>query len=98
MGLGRVTSFSITHLNLHPTSHKLVNSLSKAPLVLRRTMGDFGLIRFTTAQTQGSHHLLPYNILYSSPWGPHPNGFCTGTPKWESRNSNNWDSRDFEGA
>jgi len=23
----------------------------------------------------GSHHLPPYSILWTSPWGPHPNGF-----------------------
>ncbi len=38
---------------------------------------DFGLTRLTTTWTRGSHHLPPYNILYNSPWGPHPNGFLS---------------------
>jgi len=25
----------------------------------------------------GSHHLPPYNIFCTSPWGPHPNGFLS---------------------
>jgi hypothetical protein len=34
----------------------------------------------------GSHHLPPYSILWTSPRGPHPNGFlswdsCVGVPK-----------------
>jgi hypothetical protein len=53
MGLGRVTSFSITHSDLHPTNYKLVNSLSGAPLVLGQATGDFELTSFTTARTQG---------------------------------------------
>jgi hypothetical protein len=34
----------------------------------------------------GSHHLPPYSILCTSPWGPHPNGFwslanASGSPE-----------------
>jgi hypothetical protein len=44
----------VTYSNLHPKpTNKLVSSHSRAPLVLRQTMGNFGLIRTTTAQTQG---------------------------------------------
>jgi hypothetical protein len=25
----------------------------------------------------GSHHLPPYSVFYTSPWGPHPNGFLS---------------------
>jgi hypothetical protein len=74
MGLGRVTSFSITHSNLHPTNHKLVSSISGAPLVLGRTTGDFELTRLTTAWTRRSHHLPPYSILCVTPSHLHPNG------------------------
>jgi hypothetical protein len=80
MGLGRVTSFSITRSNLHLTNHKLVNSLSRAPLVLRRATGNFGLTRFTTAQTRGKPPPSPiqYSLHYSA----------TLTSKWHfSRNS-----------
>ncbi len=30
---------------------------------------------------RGSHHLPPYNILWTSPQGPHPNGFSRGSPE-----------------
>ncbi len=61
MGLGRVTSFSITHSNMHPTNHKLVSSLSGTPLVLGWVMGDFGLTRLTTAWTWGKPPPSPIN-------------------------------------
>jgi len=42
-----------------------------------------------------SHHLTPYSILCSSPWGLHPNGtFCwdsrNGVPKLSRRDSRNF--------
>ncbi len=87
MGLGRVTSFSITHLNLHPTNHKLVSSLFRAPLVLRRTTGDFGLTRLTTAWTRGKPPLSPiqYTLQFStgatSKWFFVP-GLPSGSPEF----------------
>ncbi len=68
MGLGRMTSFSITHSNLHPTNHKLVISLSKAPLVLGRTTRNFGFTRLTTAQIRGKPAPSPiyYSLRYSA--------------------------------
>jgi hypothetical protein len=73
MGLGKVTSFSITHLNLHPTNHKLVSSFSGTPLVLGWATGNFRLTRLTTAQTQGKPPPSPYSILYVTPLHLHPN-------------------------
>ncbi len=64
---------------MHPTNHKLVSSLSGAPLVLGRAMGDFGLTRFTTAPgLEGSHHLPPYSSLYVTPPHLYSNGTFSG--------------------
>jgi hypothetical protein len=43
----------VTHSNLHSTNHKLISSLSKAPLVLGQATGDSGFTRFTMAQIRG---------------------------------------------
>jgi hypothetical protein len=77
MGLGRETSFSITHSNLHPTNHKLVNTLSGVPLVLGQATSDLDSQDSPRPGFEGNHHLPPYRILYNSPRGPHPNDFLS---------------------
>jgi hypothetical protein len=42
--------------------------------VLGQATSNLGLTWLTTARTQGSHHLPPYNIIYSSVWRIHLNG------------------------
>jgi hypothetical protein len=76
MGLGRITSYSLTWTCIKLTN-KLVSSHSRAPLILRQVTGNSGLTWLTMAQTRGSHHLPPYSILCASPWHPHPNGFLS---------------------
>ncbi len=58
----------LSYSDLHPTNHKLVSSFFGAPLVLRRATSDFGLTRFTTAQTWGKPSPSPiqYSLRYST--------------------------------
>jgi hypothetical protein len=86
MGLGRVTSFSITHSNLHPTNHKSVSSLSGAPLVLGQATGDYGFTRLTMARNWGKpppspiYYTLQLSMGATSKWLFVP-GLPSGTPK-----------------
>jgi hypothetical protein len=86
MGLERMTSnYSITWIYTNQTTRWLVHSLGI--FGARMNHGQFRLTRLTTARTWGSHHLPPYNIISSSPWGPHPNGILSrdsqvGVPKF----------------
>jgi len=60
----------------------LVNSFSKAPLVLGQTTSNFKLTKLTTARTQKKPPPSPYSILCVFPQDPHPNGlFVQGLPK-----------------
>jgi hypothetical protein len=62
--------------------------------VLGRTTGNSDTQDWPWPGLGGSHHLLPYSILCASPqWATSKWLFCPGTPKWESRNCNNWDFR-----
>jgi hypothetical protein len=50
-------------------------------------MGNLDTQDSPRPELEGSHHLPPYSILYTSPWGPHPNGFLSrdsqmGLPKF----------------
>jgi hypothetical protein len=68
-------------MGLHTTHTKwLVHSWST--FGARTSHGQHGHTRLTTARTWGSYHLPPYSILWTSPRGPHPNGFSIpGVPK-----------------
>ncbi len=76
---------SLTHTGLHTIHTKwLVHSWST--FGARTSHGQHGHTRLTTAQTWGSHHLLPYSVLCDSPRGLHANGFLSrdsrvGVPK-----------------
>ncbi len=48
-----------------------------APLVLGRATGNTDTRDSLWLGLGGSHHLPPYSIFYTSPWGPHPNGFLS---------------------
>jgi hypothetical protein len=50
-------------------------------LVLGRATGNPDTQDSPRPGLGGSHHLPPYNILYTSPRGPHPNGFLS----WDSQ-------------
>jgi hypothetical protein len=49
--------------------------------VLGRTTGNTDTQDSPRPGLRGSHHLPPYNILCTSPRGPHPNGFLS----WDSQ-------------
>jgi hypothetical protein len=71
---------SLTHTCLHKTNTRwLVPSWST--FGARTRQRQHGHTRLTMAQTWGGHHLPPYSILCTFPWGPHPNGFLS----WDSQ-------------
>jgi hypothetical protein len=90
MGLGRVTSNSLTQVNLHKTNKQVGWHKVGAPLVLGRATSHMRL------RTHKTHHGLdsgeattfpPYNILCTTPREWHPYGFLSIQRQgWESRN------------
>ncbi len=85
MGLGRVDKiYSLTRACTQPTQSG--QCIVGAPLVLGRATGNTHTQDSSRPGLGGSHHLPPYSILWTSPWGPHPNGFSfpgllRGSPK-----------------
>jgi hypothetical protein len=80
MGLRRVDKLYLPTR----TCTKLMQSgqcIVGAPLVLRRAMGNTNTQDSPRPGLGGNHHLPPYSILFTSPWGPHPNGFLS----WDSQ-------------
>ncbi len=74
MGLGRVDKLhSLTRACTKPTQggQCVVGTL----LVLGQTTGNTDTQDSPRPGLGGSHHLPPYSILRTSPWGPHPNEF-----------------------
>ncbi len=73
MGLGRIDKLTHSHGPAHkPQSGQCIIG---APLVLGRATGNMDTQDSPRPGLGGSHHLPPYSILWTSPWGPHPNGF-----------------------
>jgi hypothetical protein len=95
MGLGRLTISLFIHTNLHkPNNSWLVHNLN-----------IFG-VRMNHRQTwtQKTHHgpdwgeatTFPFIVYHVSGHGTSTQmAFCPTTRKWESQNSQSWDSRDF---
>ncbi len=78
------------------TTSWLMPSLST--FELGQATGKFGLTRFTTAQTWGKSPPSPLIIYYVPLHEAHIQmAFCSETPKWESWNSQTWDSRNYGG-
>jgi hypothetical protein len=74
MGLGRVDKLhSLTWASTQPTQGGVC--IVEALLVLRQATGNMDAQDSPRPGLGGSDHLSPYIILYTSPWGPHPNGF-----------------------
>jgi hypothetical protein len=64
--------------------------------MLGRATGKLGLIKLITAQTWGEATTFPLIVYFVPLHEAHIQmTFCPGTPKWESRNSQSWDSRNF---
>ncbi len=80
MGLGRVDKLhSLTHACTQPTQSG--QCIVGPPLVLGRATGNTDTQDSPRPGLGGSHHLPPYNILQTSPRGPHSNGFSlSGLP------------------
>jgi hypothetical protein len=76
MGLGRIDKLQLlTRTCTKPTQSDkcIVGTL----LVLGWTMGNSNTQDSPRPGLGGSHHLPPYSIFYTSPQGPHPNGFLS---------------------
>ncbi len=96
-GSKRLTSNLITHTNLHKPNNKLVSVW----------LEHFGaLISHGQTQTHKTHHGLElgeattFTLIIYSMHGHETNtqmSFCPMTPKWESQNSQNCNSRNFGG-
>ncbi len=98
IGLGRVTSISIIHTDLHKLNKKLVSAKLKHFWCMDESRINMNSHNSPWFGLGESHHLPPYSILCAWPQNQHPNIILPNIPKWESQNSQNWDSRDFGGA
>ncbi len=94
-GLGKLISKSIIHTDLHKPNNKFLSG----------QLDTFGA-RTNHEQTQihKIHHNsdlgeAPLIVYYVFGHGASTQmSFCPRTPKWEYRNSQNWDFRDFGGS
>jgi hypothetical protein len=73
MGLGRTTSGSIIHMNLHKPNNKLVNAKSKHFWCTNEPWVNMDSQDSPRFGFGGSHHLPPYNIFFAWPRGQHRN-------------------------
>jgi hypothetical protein len=76
-GLGKVTSKSIIHMDVHKPNNKLVSVLLEHFLCIDETRAKMDSQDSSRPELGGSHHLPPYSILYACPWGQHPNGILS---------------------
>jgi hypothetical protein len=63
--------------------------------VIGRAMGKSDSQDSPRPELGGSCHLPPYSILCASHEAHIQMAFCPGATKWESRNFQSWDSRNF---
>jgi hypothetical protein len=96
MGLGRMTSIIHSHGHAQNQTTSCLMYVG-ARLVLGRATCNLDSQNSPRLGLGGSHHLPPCSIFRASPRGPIQMAFCPMTPKWESRNCQNWDSYDFAG-
>jgi hypothetical protein len=79
MGLGRIDKLQlVTQTYTKPTQNSWC--IAGTILVLRRATGNSDSQDSPQPGLGGSHHLLPYIILYSSPWDHIQMAFCPGIP------------------
>ncbi len=72
-GLGRMTSKSITHTNLHKLNNKLVSAQLKHFWCTDEPWANIDSQDSPRLGLGGSHHLPPYSILSAWPQDQHPN-------------------------
>jgi hypothetical protein len=86
-GLGRMTSKSITHTDLHKPNNKLVSVWLEHFWCTDKPQANTNSQDSPRPRFGGSHHLPPYSIFYAWPWGQHPNVILSkdsqvGAPKF----------------
>jgi hypothetical protein len=80
-GLGKLTSNSITHMDLHKPNHKLVSAQLEPFWCIDEPRANTNSQNSLRPKLGGSHHLPPYNILCAWPWDQHPNVILS----WDSQ-------------
>ncbi len=73
MGLGIVTSKSITLADLHKPNNKLVSAYLEHFWCTNEPWANTNSQDSPLPGLEGSRHLPPYSILCAWPWGQHPN-------------------------
>jgi hypothetical protein len=63
MGLGRMKSSSIIHIDLHKPNNKLVNEKSEQFLCMDKPRANIDSQDSSRPRIERSHHLLSYNII-----------------------------------
>jgi hypothetical protein len=86
-GLGRLTSNSITHTDLHKPNNKLVSVELEHFWCTDEPQTNTDSLNSPLHGLGGSHHLPLYNIFWVWPWGQHPNAILSpnsqvGIPKF----------------
>jgi hypothetical protein len=87
MGLGRTTSDSIIHVDLHKLNNKLVSAELKHFWCTNEPWANTNSQDSPWPGLGGNHHLPPYSILCAWPWNQHPKvilyqDFQVGIPKF----------------
>jgi hypothetical protein len=67
MELGRLTSKSLTHMDLHKPNNRLVSAELKHLWCMDESRANMDLQDSPRPRLGGSHHLPPYNILCAWP-------------------------------
>jgi len=84
-------------MNMHKPKNKLVSVELKHFWCMNEPRANTNSQDSPQLRFAGSHHLPPYSILCAQPQANTQISFCPGAPKWEFRNSQNWDSYNFGG-
>jgi hypothetical protein len=87
MGVGRGTSNSIIHADMHKSNNKLISAKFEHFWCYDKPKANSNSQDSPWPRLGGSHHLPPYSILCASPRGPYPNGILSrdsqmGVPKF----------------
>ncbi len=71
--LGKMTSKSITRMDLHKLNNKLVSAQLEHFWCTDEQQANMDSQNSPWPGLGGNHHLPPYSILCAWPWGQHPN-------------------------
>ncbi len=95
MGLRRMTSNLFTRSNMHKPNNTLVSAQFEHFWCQDKPHATSNSQDSPQPGLGGSHHLPPYSIICTFPWGHIQMAFCPGTLKWESQNFQNQDFYNF---